>query len=37
MKLAVAHDFGGPSTKETAEWFLNATYQWIVDTSKLFT
>ena len=35
FKLAVKHGFGGKSTKEKADWFLNATYEWIVENENL--
>ena len=35
FKLAVSNEFAGSETKEIAEWFLNATYQWIVETGDL--
>ncbi|CAF0718624.1 unnamed protein product [Brachionus calyciflorus] len=35
LQLAVSHSFGGSETKETAKWFVEATYQWIVETGDL--
>ncbi|RNA41474.1 pre-rRNA-processing TSR2 -like protein [Brachionus plicatilis] len=35
LQLAISNDFAGSETKDIAEWFLNATYQWIVETGDL--
>ena len=35
FKLALAHNFGGSTTKEKAEWFLDATYQWITENGLI--
>lgn len=33
--MAISNEFAGSETKEIAQWFLNATYQWIVETGDL--
>ncbi len=33
--MAVTHSFGGRDTKEKADWFLNSTYEWLVDTGDI--
>jgi len=36
FQLAVAHSFGGTHSKAKAEWFVEATEQWMKENCRLF-